>query len=507
MKESLRQWTPLALSATALVVIFLVGPGLVTRLAYAAEAARIQAERDSLVEMSRQDTLSPLFRAVSRVVQPAVVEIRITRRVRMPEIDQEMEELLRRHFGENSPFGEPGSPMPEMPQEYFARGLGSGVVVDASEGYILTNYHVVAGAEEVAVILHDGRKIVAEWVRGDQQTDLAVVKIEADELIDAPLGDSDTLEVGDWVLAIGSPRGLQRTVTAGIVSAKGRHINGPGMYEDTIQTDAAINRGNSGGPLVNMRGEVIGINNAIASSSGGNEGIGFAISSNMAADVMEQLIANGSVVRGFMGVMIQDVDDRLAASFDLPSTDGALISQVQPATPADRAGLEAGDFVVSVDGNPVRSVLELRRVIAGIQPGRTVPLEAYRNGEIVTFEVEIAAQPSSMSYANQPLPRPAANHGLKVATLSRRTASRLGYDEDLEGVVITEVSPVSEAADEGLRVGMVITHVGADPVTTAEAFGELLGAAENGEGVRLRVRTPQGARYVFVAPSQAPEEE
>ncbi len=509
MKPSTSRLVPLVVLVIAGSLIMLAGPMALRQMAYAVEAGRLRAAREQLVELSKQDTLSPLFRAVSSVVQPAVVEIRITRRVQAPLVDQELEELMRRHFGESSPFREPGSAAPARPREFFARGLGSGVIVDAAEGYVLTNHHVVAGAEEVAVILHDGRKIIAEWVRTDKQTDLAVVKINADQLIDAPLGDSDELAVGDWVLAIGSPRGLQRTVTAGIVSAKGRHINGPGTYEDTIQTDAAINRGNSGGPLVNMRGEVIGINNAIASTSGGNEGISFAISSNMAREVMEQLIENGTVVRGFLGVAIQDIDDGLAKSFSLPDSAGALILTVQPGSPAEKAGLQVEDFIVSVAGEPVRSVMELRSVVAHVRPGEATSLEAYRGGEKVTFEVELVAQPVSMAERSRPAPPPAEptdnDYGLEVADLTDSVARRLGYSSSVEGVVVTEVSPVSDAAEQGVRAGMVITHVGQEPATTAEQFAELLDVAGE-DGIRLRILAGPAKRYVFIEPFDRPEQ-
>jgi len=510
MNRSLNRWILPALVVISLATVMTVGPEMLQRMAYAVEAGKIQAERERLIELSKQDTLSPLFRAVSSVVQPAVVEMRVTKRVKASPIDSDLEELIRRHFGENSPFGGPLIPMPDIePREYFAHGLGSGVIVNAEEGYILTNNHVVADADEVEIKLYDGRTVVAEWVRTDSQTDLAVVKIKADGLIDAPLGDSDSVEVGDWVLAIGSPRGLQRTVTAGIVSAKGRQINGPGMYEDSIQTDAAINRGNSGGPLVNMLGEVIGINNTIASSSGGNEGIGFAIPSNMAADVMHQLVTTGSVVRGFLGVMIQDADERLARSFGLPNSDGALVTQIQPDTPAAEAGLQPGDFIVSVDGKLVHNVRELRNEVAAIRPGQTVPLEAYRDGKKMTFEVTVVAQPTSMAVAGEKPQEsePASDYGLKVATLTPSLAERLGIEQDLQGVLITEVSPGSDAAEAGLRTGMVITHVGETPVATAEKFAELLDAAEGQEGVRLRVQTPDGARYVFIGPSNIPDDE
>lgn len=299
MNRLARAWIPTTVMLGLVIGAVLLGPFLAGRITYAVEVAKQEATRQELAELSKHDRLSSLFRAVSKVVKPAVVEVRTMKKIEGRYLDP------FRFFEDGDlpfrfRFRRPQRRSPQrrsIPQ----RGLGSGVIVDAANGYILTNNHVVGGVDKVEVILADGRKFDAQWVRTDPDTDLAVVKIAADRLVEAPLGDSDQTKVGDWVLAIGSPRGLPQTVTAGIISAKGRRTRIDGrMYQDFIQTDAAINRGNSGGPLVNMAGEVIGLNNSIISSSGGNEGIGFAIPSNMIKQIMNQLIDTGEVVRGWL---------------------------------------------------------------------------------------------------------------------------------------------------------------------------------------------------------------
>jgi serine protease Do len=296
----------------------IAGPRLATQFAYAVTKGENQAAREQLAALAKGDTLSPLFVRVATVVKPAVVEVRVTKKVKMQDMP-DMGQFFGHFFGgESNPFGmpqDPGKPTRPQPREFLQRGLGSGVVVDAKNGYILTNYHVVGGADEMQVVLPGGRTLMVEWARTDPMTDLAVVKVEPKDLVDAPLGDSDAMRVGDWVMAIGSPEGLEQTVTTGIVSAKGRVTDHANTYQSFIQTDASINHGNSGGPLVNMKGEVIGINTAIVSQSGGNEGIGFAIPSNMVKSVMNQLIEKGKVTRGYLGVAIQGVDEKLAKSF------------------------------------------------------------------------------------------------------------------------------------------------------------------------------------------------
>jgi serine protease Do len=266
--------------------------------------------------------------------------------------------------------------------------MGTGVIV-SEDGYILTNNHVVRGADEVEVILSTNRRLKAKIVGTDKATDVAVLKVSAKGLAAARLGSSENMEVGDWVLAIGSPFGLDQTVTAGIVSAKGRANVGITDYEDFIQTDAAINPGNSGGPLVNLKGEVIGINTAIASRSGGSSGVGFAIPSDMVRRVMESILDNGRVDRGWLGVGIQDLDEDLARSFGLKSTRGALVSGVLPAGPAAKAGLKSGDVLLKVAGQEVRDANHLRHLVAGIEPKKKVRLEVFREKQSIEVEVTI----------------------------------------------------------------------------------------------------------------------
>ena len=498
MRRVYRHWMPVMALVGVLVAAMFLGPTVAERIAYAAAEGKARAQREQLVELAKTDTLSPLFRAVAEVVSPAVVEIEVTKRFQGHPMG-EMDDMLRRFF-EGSPFESPG---PQgAPREYFARGVGSGVIVDAEHGYIITNYHVVGGADDVEIMLSDGRKVTAQWVRTDMETDLAVVKIDADNLIEAPLGDSDAVAVGDWVLAFGSPRGLEQTVTAGIVSAKGREYGGLSAYQNSIQTDAAINRGNSGGPLVNTRGEVIGINNAIASTSGGNEGIGFAIASNMVRDVMDQLVSNGKVTRGYLGIRLQDIDEALARSFKLPNTDGALVAGVEPGKPAAEAGMEAGDFITAIDDRTIRSRAELQRVVAGIAPGTAITVTVIRDGKDIPLTVTLSARPDDLAVARPPM-RPegpmASDYGLSVQPLTPNVAGRLGYDESVKGALIVGVTPGSEAAEQGVAPGMVITHVQGKAVETVDAFTEALGAAEKGEGVRLRVQTPSGSqRFVMI---------
>lgn len=479
-----------------------LGPFIVAKYAYAQERARQEATRAELAEMGGHDQLSVLFRTVAKVVRPAVVEVHVRTKVQaMPRFD--LDDLFRRRFGQELPPNmRRRGPQPR--REYFRPGLGSGVIVDAEGGYILTNAHVVEKADEVEVVLADRRKFKAEWVRTDPQTDLAVIKIKSDDLIDVPLGDSDEIFVGDWVLAIGSPRGLDQTVTAGIISAKGRTTGlRANAYENFLQTDAAINRGNSGGPLVNMRGEVIGINSQISSASGGSEGIGFAIPSNMVKRIMEQLIQKGKVTRGLLGVRLQGrVSEELARSFSLPSTKGALITGVARGTPAEAAGLKAGDFIVSVAGKAVESSNELRNRIAAVTPGTTVKIEVYREGEKQQFEVTIGEQPEDLLALfgeGAGSPESVGELGLKVASMSKELAAKYGYSKALSGVVIVEIDADSEAAKVGLKEGIVILQVRNKAVSTPTEFSEAVEAGKADGGVRLLVTDPRGAQlFTFI---------
>jgi serine protease Do len=483
--------------------VFVAGEDLAGRIAYAIESGKADAARDRLAELSKQDSLSPLFREVSKAVKPAVVEIRVTKWVRQPS----REELFRRFFGDEAPFG-PGmrpAPRPDdaRPRRHAVRGLGSGVIVDAENGYILTNNHVVDGADEVEVVLSDDRKVVSEWVRTDRATDVAVVKIKPGRLHEAPLGDSDKLQVGDWVLAFGSPRGLTATVTAGIVSATGRAASTSLQYQDYIQTDAAINSGNSGGPLVNTRGEVVGLNNAISTRSGGNEGIGFSIPSNMIKGIMKQLVETGTVARGYLGVRIQDVDSGLAKSFNLPHTEGALVSEVADDTPAAKAGLKAGDFITTVNDRKVANVNELRNTVAAIAPGTKIGLKVVREGKTVDVPVTLGKLPDNLAAASGfDGPSDTADSdrfGLAVKDLTPALAREYKLPGDVEGVVVVEVDEASDAAEKGLEEGMVITHVGGKAVTSAGEFAKAI--EDQDDGVRLRVRLPRGGqRFFFIKP-------
>ena len=498
---------PFVMVAILLGVGIVTGPFVAREVAYAVAVGQGEADRAKLAELSKHDQLSELFRTVARAVTPAVVEVHVKKRVKVPAVPGPFmdDDFLRRFFGDRDPLRRQPGPAPKE-REFFSRGLGSGVVVDRANGYILTNHHVVGGADEVEVVLADKRRIDATWIRSDPQTDVAVIKVAPQRLLDAPLGDSDKMDVGDWVLAIGAPEALSQTVTAGIISAKGRTTD-PGMYQNFLQTDAAINQGNSGGPLVNMRGEVIGINTAIISRTGVNEGLGLAIPSNMARRVMQQLIDKGKVVRGFLGVSIQNVDEKLAKSFKLPHAKGALVAQVMKDTPAEKAGIKAEDFIVSVDGKPVADVNELRNLVAGVEPGRTVDVELYRDGKKETVKVKVEVQPADMLAAVGPGREgqgvQAEAFGLKVETLTDEMAEKLGYKKATRGVLVTDVKSGSDAAEQGIRPGMLIIGVQGKDVKTAEEFTRAVGEKEAREGIRLRVTDNRGGqRFVFITPQK-----
>ena len=512
MQQRSRMLGVLSVAGIVLAVAVLGGPWLLSEFAHAVTQAQMQAERQKLTEMAAGDTMSPLFRQVAKVVSPAVVEIHVEKTVaaRM----NPMEEFMRQFSENDNPFLpprggiRPAIPNAPAPQE-IQRGLGSGVVVDTKNGYVLTNNHVVAGADTVEVVTADKHTYTAEWIRTDPLSDIAVIKLkQADGLHEAPLGDSGAMAVGDNVMAIGSPRGLPQTVTHGIISALGRSetsvsTSGGALYQDFIQTDAAINRGNSGGPLVNMRGEVIGINTAIVSPIGTFEGTGLAIPSNMVKRVMTQLIEKGKVTRGYLGIQMQDVTPNLARSFELPTTNGALVARVVEDSPAAKAGLKEGDFVVAVDGQAIGAPNALRNIVANTAPGTVIQMDIYREGKKLTIPVTVAEQPAnfggrpSESTPNEQDTSPRL--GITVQELTTATAERLGYKGDVKGVLVTEVAPLSGAAREGLRPGMVITNVGSTAVTSPEEFRKA--TADAADGVRLRIITPDGnTQFMFVTP-------
>lgn len=501
--KTMKLLIPLVLLAGLAAGAWFAGPELVGRVAFAVEEGQSRAARAELAQLAKHDRLSTLFRAVAKAVRPAVVEIRTKHAIFGRDMSPDMEEFLKR-FGPDFKFHV--QPRPKGLKKRLYPGLGSGVIIDAKNGYILTNHHVIRRAEAVEVVLADQRRFTPEWVRGDPQTDLAIVKIKPDKLLGAPLGDSEKMEVGDWVLAIGAPEGLRQTVTAGIISAKGR-VTGARGYEDYLQTDAAINKGNSGGPLVNMRGEVIGINTLIVSRTGVNEGLGLAIPSEMARGIMDQLVKTGKVVRGFLGVRIQDLSDKAAKNLGLPDAEGVLVSQVMAATPAAKAKMRVEDVILAIDGRPTEDVRELRNVVAAIPPGKTVKVEVFRDGKKRTLPVTIGEQPKEIARGLDPAEPPdpadkaAEKLRFKVATLDEELAKKYGYTKGVDGVVIVAVEPDSDAAAQHLREGLVILKVQGKAVKTAEQFAKA--AKDDRAGIRLLVADPKGEqRLVFLTPEK-----
>jgi serine protease Do len=391
--------------------------------------------------------------------------------------DDQIPPMFRQFFGDN--FGNGGGQF-RMPRQQKEEGLGSGVIVSPN-GYILTNNHVVDHATSVTVIMPDKQEYKARVVGTDAKTDLAVVKIDAGTLDAVTIGDSDKVQVGDYVLAVGNPFGIGKTVTMGIVSATGRANLGIEDYEDFIQTDAAINHGNSGGALVNDRGDLIGINTAIlANGSEGNQGIGFAVPVNVARKVMDQIIRNGKVTRAYLGVMAQEVTPAIAKAFHEPQVTGALVGDVTPNSPAQKAGVEKGDIILAIDGKPVNSSAELRMHVSLMEPGTRVNVKVFRDGAEKTLPLTLAEMPTETAKADQPESSTEdALQGITVENVTARTARQLGLPETVAGVVVTGVDPGSKAAESGLKRGDVIQEVNHKPVRNTADFESAMRAAKD----------------------------
>jgi serine protease Do/serine protease DegQ len=385
-------------------------------------------------------SLAPMLKKTT----PAVVNISTRTQI------QEAEHPLLR-----DPYFRHFFDIPNQPRRRETSSLGSGVIVDNRHGYVLTNNHVIDKADEIMVTLSDGRKLNAKLVGADPASDIAVVKVDSRNLSELDVADSDKLEVGDFVVAIGNPFGLGQTVTSGIISALGRSGLGIEGYEDFIQTDASINPGNSGGALVNLRGELIGINTAILAPSGGNVGIGFAIPANMAVRIMNTLIEHGEVRRGLLGVTVQDVTHELAQAFGLPENQGAVVTGVQPDSPAAKAGLEPGDIVLAINDRKVKSSMDVRNAIGVLQVGDQVRIEVLHKGEADTLEAKIAA------------PRRMAADGREVHPKLAGTVLRgLDASEGEEGVLVDKIHTASLAFQAGLRPGDLIVMANRKPVRT-----------------------------------------
>ena len=422
---------------------------------------------------------------------PAVVNISTTRLVKrgaegfpfaVPD-EGDIPELFRRFFPPGAPGGR--GPMQEIP----ARGAGSGFIV-GSEGYILTNAHVVNGADEVVVKLIDKRKFTAKVVGADARTDVAVIKITANNLPVVKLGDPAKLRVGEAVAAIGSPFGFENSVTAGIVSAKGRSLASE-SYVPYIQTDVPINPGNSGGPLFNMKGEVVGINSQIYSRSGGYQGVSFAIPIDVAMEVAEQLKATGKVSRGWLGVVIQEVTADLAESFGMDRPRGALVSQVQEDSPAARAGLQAADVILLFGGNPVENSGDLPRLVGMAKPGAKVALQVWRKGRAQDLQVELGELPGEEQLSGKGSGKSYSRGGLALSELSADQRRELRIDH---GLLVEEVT--GDAVRAGIRVGDVILAVNNGKVATVEAFRMAIAAVPKGKSAAILVRRGEGSLYI-----------
>ena len=441
------------------------------------------------------------FVEIAKSVKPAVVNIAATRSgksVESPHGSPLDDPFFRKFFGDE--FFKRDAPQRE-PRE---RGQGSGVIVEAN-GLIITNNHVVSKADEIRVFLSDKREFKGKLIGTDTKTDIAIVKIEATGLPTVPWADSDQLEVGEYVLAVGSPFGLTQTVTMGIVSAVGRASMGIAEYEDFIQTDAAINPGNSGGALVNVRGELVGINTAIFSQSGGNMGIGFAVPSNLSRAVMDQLVRTGKVVRGWLGVAIQDLSSELAAQFGISDTKGVLVSDVMEDSPAKKAGFERADVIVEYDGKPMDSPTHLRNAVAQTPIGKRVSIKLIRDKKPKTIEVTIVEQPKSLGQPGVEESRESAAatgilSDIDVRELNEELASRYGLKAADRGVVVIRVKSGSTAEEMGVREGDLILEVNRKAVTSLKSYEQAASGLARDQAVLLLLKRKGQAIYLTLRP-------
>lgn len=453
------------------------------------------------------DSFAPLVEKL----MPAVVNISTTQEIQtqpmlpnMPEgqMDQQLQDFLERMLPpEFRGFG--GTPVPRE-----AQSLGSGFIIDKS-GYIVTNTHVIANATEITVNLQDDTQLPAEIVGRDSKTDIALLKVESDD--DLPfvsLGNSDDARVGDWVIAIGNPFGLGGTVTAGIISARARRINA-GPFDDFIQTDASINRGNSGGPLFNIDGEVIGINTAIFSPSGGSIGIGFAVPTALAGTVIEQLKEHGRTYRGWLGVKIQTVTEEIAESLNMRSPKGALVAEVSDNSPAKKSGLEIGDVILSFDGKPIEEMYQLPRIVAETEIGKEVDVEILRNGKKRNVEVTLgeldegitetadASQPGSKNGAPKDVTTH-ISHGMTLVKVDKAARERYGLADDASGLLVVEVDRMGEAARQGILRGDVIVQVNDRKMESMDDFKDAIDAAADDGRNNALLRVSRDGSVLFI---------
>lgn len=525
--RALRKQVGVLVIAAASVAGGFFGYSAIENVQFAHAEEQVKATRQQLGTV---EDLATVFRQVGKVVEPSVVNINVTKKIhgvggRMRGLNDDM---LRRMFPDRDGDGEPDLP-PGLrfrggnqgdDEDMIQMGTGSGVIMEVSDGYayVVTNNHVAGGADKMQITLADGRVIEdATLVGADPKSDIAVVKFKADRIIPANWGNSDELQKGDWIMAFGSPFGFVGSMTHGIVSALHRDSvriieNGEG-YENFIQVDAPINPGNSGGPLVNIRGEVVGINTAIASRSGGFQGIGFAVPANQAHRVYNALKEHGKVVRGYLGVGIHDVsgDRDLARSFGYEGSKGALVEQISPSGPASDK-LKEGDIITAVNGKSIGDSQDLRNAIADIAPNTETKLSVFRDGKNQTVTLKVGEQPANMAAALRGQPGSADQEGASPAdtaqssqpfgmtlqTLTDDLAAQAGVTNLKTGAVVTDVDPKSVAAQKGIRPGDVITKVGGQTVNNAADAVTALGKANADKGVRLYVTSRDSSRFVFL---------
>jgi serine protease Do len=457
------------------------------------------------------------FSELAAKVTPAVVNVQVTMKTGASDGDeqqmsdggtqQQLEEFMRQFAERFGQHGQGQGPRQQRPHPK-AQAVGTGFIIDPS-GIIVTNFHVAGKADSITVTMQDGRKLTAKLLGGDEKTDLAVLKVKSDKPLPyVEFEDANKVKVGQPVMAVGNPFGLGGTVTTGIVSARGRDIQS-GPFDDYIQTDAAINRGNSGGPLFDMDGKVIGINTAIFSPTGGSIGLGFAIPSSTAAPVVEQLKSHGRVERGLLGVQIQPVTDEIASSLSLGSATGALVAQVEPNSAAAKAGVQEGDIIKSVDGKDIPTIRDLTRTIAAFTPGTTVKLGLVREGKEQTVSAKLgdyskmgkqAKADDDQGRGDDGKVKP-GSFGFSLAPLSPETRQQLGLKDSVKGALIAAVESGSPAEEQGLRAGDVIQQVGREPVDgPKDAAAKLKDAKDGKKPVLMKVYREGSTRFVAVSP-------
>jgi len=506
MHRPISSWKLLALSAAVAGPIgywMFAQPGVSPSSAYAQQLAESTAARTQLDQglVAHAEQLSKVFRDVAKSAKPSVVSIKslVESRAAMGSrsrgVPRGLPPELEQFFGDGFGFPQPEEES-TAPGGMVQAGMGSGVII-RPDGYILTNNHVVENAAELEVYLSDDTKYTAKVVGTDPRTDLAILKIDATGLVAAPIGDSSKAEVGDWVIAIGSPFGLAQTVTAGIVSATKRTDQGITPYEDFIQTDAAINPGNSGGPLLNLRGEVIGINTAIASRSGAYNGICFAVPSNTAARVLSDIISNGSVSRGFVGILPAPVTPALAQQLSLPSGQkGAVVQQVTKGMPADKAGIRAGDVIVEIDGVTITSDSSMRRAVGESKPGSTLQFKLLRRGKTVEIPVLVAALDDKQLAQDQRQQLEGLEKlGIAVDAVPPQISEQLDLEEG-QGVLVLGLA--RRGRFTGVQVGDVILSVNGTSVNSGAEFLDAVNSVRKGEPLRLVIRNEEAERMVTI---------